>query len=125
MEKEILQEAAKREHLSDAARVALSERPVSEPHGGGHMSHSVREAEYKGHTIRIETTYHITVDGEPIMGHVMVGNNGRVHYHSVPNQEFVSAVDMVKRLIDLMPPAEGGHSHQGGPGHEHPPQHHH
>jgi len=34
----------------------------------------------------------------------MVGNDGRVHYHAIPNQEFESAVDMVKRVIDLTPP---------------------
>jgi hypothetical protein len=36
----------------------------------------VREAEYKGHRIRIETTYRITVDDEPVTGHVTVGIAG-------------------------------------------------
>ena len=49
-------------------------------------------------------TNQITVDGEPIMGHVAVNNEGNLHYHSIPNQEFASAVDMVKRIIDLTPP---------------------
>jgi hypothetical protein len=71
---------------------------------GGHPTMSVREVEYKGHRIVIETVYHITVDGEPVTGHVQVGNDGRVHYHAIPNQEFESAVDMVKRVIDLIPP---------------------
>ena|SRR5689334_3075490 len=74
-------------------------------HGpGAHPAMSVREVEYKGHRIVIETTYHITVDGQPVTGHVQVGTDGQVHYHAIPNQEFASAVDMVKRVIDLTPP---------------------
>jgi hypothetical protein len=101
-------DAASLEHLSSAASTALPRQAMEQHQGPGHESHSVREAEYKGRTIRIETSYHITVDGEPVLGHVMVGNNGRVHYHSIPNQEFASAVDMVKRVIDLLPPAYAG-----------------
>ena len=69
-----------------------------------HDTTSVREVGYKGRRIRIETTYRITVDGEPVTGHVMVSNDGSVHYHAIPNQQFESAVDMVKRVIDLTPP---------------------
>jgi hypothetical protein len=98
--------------------------PADPGHTGPHAEPtptSVREVIYKGRTIRIETSYSITVDGEPVTGHVMVNNEGKVHYHAIPNQEFVSAVDMVKRVIDLMPPATldtppdppdgGGHNH--------------
>ena len=70
----------------------------------GHDTTSVREVGYRGRLIRIETTYQITVDGEPVTGHVMVSNDGSVHYHAIPNQQFPSAVDMVKRVIDLTPP---------------------
>jgi hypothetical protein len=79
---------------------------------------SVREVVYKGRLIRIETTYTITVDGEPVAGHVMVDNAGRVHYHSIPNQEFDSAVGMVQRVIDLASP-EAGMGGGGGEGHDH------
>jgi hypothetical protein len=84
---------------------------------------SVREAAYKGHQIRVETTYRITVDGAPVTGHVTVGNDGQVHYHAIPNQQFESAVDMVKRVIDLTPPD----SWPANPGddHSHGDQHHH
>jgi hypothetical protein len=75
-----------------------------EPHHGAHEVTSVREAVHHGRHIRIETSYRITVDGQPVTGHIMVGNDGRVHYHAIPNQEFESAVDMVKRVIDLTPP---------------------
>ena len=68
------------------------------------------------------TTYRIEVDGVPITGHLLVTNEGTVHYHAIPNQEFASAVDMVKRIIDLSPegftPAAGSHGdhphHEGG-----------
>jgi hypothetical protein len=87
--------------------------------GHGVMSQpetSVREAHYKGHRIRVETTYRITVDDQPVTGHVMVGQDGRVHYHSIPNQQFDSAVDMVKRIIDLTPPdrVPGGNERASG-----------
>jgi hypothetical protein len=90
-------------------------------HPHEHASQSVREVNYKGHHIRIVTTYEIEVDGAPITGHLLVNNEGKVHYHAIPNQEFVSAVDMVKRIIDLSPEglsgsgeAHGDHSHGGG-----------
>ncbi len=85
---------------------------------------SVREVTYKGRRIRIETTYRITVDGEPVTGHVMVSNDGSVHYHAIPNQQFESAVDMVKRVIDLTPPDDSSSEprpdqHHGHQNHNH------
>jgi hypothetical protein len=89
-----------------------------------HGSDSIREADYKGHHIEIRTTYEIEVDGVPITGHLGVDNEGRVHYHPVPNASFASAVDLVKQLIDSFPDdfpaggaagsrARGGHMHMG------------
>lgn len=81
---------------------------------------TIREAHYKGHVIRVATSYRITIDDEPVTGHVMVGLDGQVHYHSIPNQQFESAVDMVKRIIDLAPPGRmetnSGHSDVPSPG---------
>jgi hypothetical protein len=74
---------------------------------------------YGKHTIRIATTYDIQVDGQPVTGHLLVTNEGSVHYHAIPNQEFPSAVDMVKRMIDLAPdefpdpPTNGVHPEHG------------
>lgn len=70
-------------------------------HGHGAGSGSVRQVTYKGHDIRITTTYHIELDGAEITGHLLVNNAGSVHYHAIPNQEFASAVDLVKRIVDL------------------------
>ena len=91
-------------------------------HAHEHAAESMRETTYKGHHIRIVTMYRIEVDGVPITGHLLVTNAGTVHYHAIPNQEFASAVDMVKRIIDLSPegftPDAGGHGdhphHEGG-----------
>jgi hypothetical protein len=67
------------------------------------MSESTREADYKGHHIVVRTTYQIEVDGKPVTGHMGVTDDGRVHYHPVPNISFASALDMVKQLIDIFP----------------------
>jgi hypothetical protein len=64
---------------------------------------SVREADYRGHHIVVRTNYVIEVDGRMVMGHMGVTNDGKVHYHPVPNMAFVSAIDMVKKLIDIFP----------------------
>jgi hypothetical protein len=85
-------------------------------HEGG--TGSVRHVTYKGHDIRITTTYHIELDGAEITGHLLVNNAGSVHYHAIPNQEFASAVDLVKRIVDLSDgleePADESHRHHGG-----------
>ena len=69
-------------------------------HGG---MDSVREADYAGHHIVIRTRYQIEVDGRMLMGHMGVTNDGNVHYHPVPNVAFPSAVELVKKLIDIFP----------------------
>lgn len=76
----------------------------TQEHEHQHMgSESIREAEYKGHHIVIRTTYQIEVDGKPVTGHMGVTNDGRVHYHPVPNISFASALDLVKQLIEVFP----------------------
>ena len=86
---------------------------------GMKMDESVREADYNGHHIVIRTTYQITVDGNPVTGHMGVGNDGRVHYHPVPDMSFASAIDLVKQLIDIFPDdfAGGAHVPGGSGGH--------
>ncbi len=67
------------------------------------MLETVRQDDYRGHHIVIHTTYRIEVDGRLVTGHLGVTNDGRVHYHAVPNLSFPSAVDLVRRLIDTFP----------------------
>lgn len=75
----------------------------------GHAEHdkgpfqSIREVEYKGHKITIYTQYEIRVDGEPFSGHIYVDNTGKVSTHALPAYSFVSAVDLVKKIIDEFP----------------------
>ncbi len=109
-----------------AAGVEQYRDRIPQLHGSHeHDAGSVREVTYKGHEIRIVTHYEITLDGRPITGHMLVSNGGTVHYHAIPNQEFASAVDVVKRIVDLSPPGphtpkpngdHGGHTH-GEEGH--------
>jgi hypothetical protein len=90
---------------------------------------SVREATYKGHRIRVVTTYEISIDDRPVTGHLVLDNDGSVHYHAIPNQQFPSMIDMVERIIDLawdldepqpdVPGPEHRHT-AGGHHHDHP-----
>ena len=94
------------------ARNAPAMQQTGHAHGGD--MESVRETTYRGHHIVIRTSYHIEVDGVPVEGHLGVTNDGRVHYHVVPNLSFASAVDLVKQLIDAFPDdfRQEGHAHE-------------
>ena len=94
--------------LSDAEQVPLTDvreyidevvrnRPQMEMAGHGHGDgiETVREDDYKGHHIVVRTRYEIEVDDRPVTGHMGVTNDGRVHYHAVPNLSFPSAIAMV------------------------------
>ena len=80
---------------------------------------SVREADYQGHHIVVRTSYQIEVDGKMLMGHMGVTNDGRVHYHPVPNLAFTSAIDLVKQLIDIFPGDFGETHGTHGGSHDH------
>ncbi|HZB34402.1 MAG TPA: hypothetical protein VE465_29835 [Streptosporangiaceae bacterium] len=107
--------------IQDVVRPAayLPHVKASRPPAGGHAHHgpveTVREEDYYGHRIVVRTTYQIEVDGRPVSGHLGVANDGRVHYHPVPNLSYASAVDLVKGLIDAFP--EDFEPGDGGPGH--------
>ena len=64
---------------------------------------SMREIDYKGHHVTIETTYKIKIDGKPFKGELSVSNAGSVHYHGIPNVAFDSAVQLVQAVIDTFP----------------------
>lgn len=95
-------------------------------HGHGAAVESVREDEFKGHHIVVRTTYSLEVDGRVLEVPLMVDNDGNVRCHSLPNYQFVSAIDLVHQLIDTYPdefkkdspPAPGaGSSPSTGRGH--------
>src|ERR1041385_885065 len=62
-----------------------------------------READYKGHHIVVRTHYEVEVDGKPLTGHLGVSDSGLVHYHPIPNLSYASALDMVRKIIDVYP----------------------
>src|SRR5260370_11016661 len=123
MERHELEQAATPEQLA-AALDLYREDLARLHHMHDHPNESIREATYKGHTIRVKTTYEIDVDGAPITGHLLLSNARTIHYHAIPNQEFASAIDMVKRIIDLLPaglspppPSPGPTDPMAGPDH--------
>jgi hypothetical protein len=70
---------------------------------GEQAKESVRVAEHKGHSIVVRTRYEIEVDRKPVVSPVIVDNFGRVSCHALPNYSFLSALDLVKQLIDTFP----------------------
>src|SRR5919205_1717945 len=87
--------------LSGQGLDAVQARPHQHPTTEG-GSTSVREFAYRGHEARIETTYRITIDGRPLLGHVEVLPDGAVHYHPFPQYAPSSAVEVVKAVIDTL-----------------------
>ena len=112
--------------LSDIESAAMGGHDHGTGHGHGDdhgaMMTSTRRATHDGHEIEITTCYEIKVDGEPLSTHLFVTNEGNLHSHAMPNYVFSSAVDLVKKIIDLYPEDfadQQGHGH-GGHTHEHP-----
>ena len=62
---------------------------------------TTRTAIHRGKKIEVETTYRILIDGEPLRAHVSVLEDGRVHYHGLPNYSFTSALDLARKTIDV------------------------
>ena len=72
-------------------------------HGSDGSVETVREDDHDAHHIVIRTTYKIQVDGKVLRVPLALANDGQLHCHSLPNYQFASAIDMVKRLIDTFP----------------------
>lgn len=107
-------EAANPEQLAEY--IARLPPPHHHGHGEDDAVETVREDDYQGRHIVIRTRYRIEVDGKAFAAPMTLDNAGQVHCHSLPNYQFASAVDMVKRLIDIFPddfpepPKPGGRS---------------
>ena len=76
-------------------------------------STSTREADYRGHHVVIQTTYAVTVDGQPFHAGLGVTDDGRVYYHGMPNVGFGSAVDLMKTVIERFADDFGGGGDEG------------
>jgi hypothetical protein len=57
----------------------------------------------------------VEVDGKPLAGHLGVSDSGLVHYHPVPNVSYSSALDMVRKIIDVYPDDFGPGAMPGEP----------
>lgn len=105
--------------------------------GSHHAKHkksftSTRTALHHGRKIKVKTTYRIEIDGEPLTLHTSVTNDGKVHYHGLPNYAFASALEMAKAIVDAArhvpivedelsahdPHDHSGSSSQSGAGHD-------
>jgi hypothetical protein len=73
-----------------------------------------READHNGHHIVVRTHYEVEVDGKPLTGHLGVSDSGLVHYHPIPNLTYSSALDMVRKIIDVYPDDFGPGATPGG-----------
>ncbi|MEN8107755.1 MAG: hypothetical protein ABFS22_07085 [Pseudomonadota bacterium] len=93
-----------RNKLDRELKSLTAKQPKSQPSSGAerhpHMHPTVRKTHYRGHDIKITTQYEITMDGKPFPVSVMVGNDGQVHCHGLPNYGFRSIVDMLRQIID-------------------------
>lgn len=123
MDRSDLVAAAQPERIAATVRAAGPGEPDDGGHGAGHGAGpgvSVRTATHNGHRIVVRTSYEIEVDGEPFTPHVVIDNDGRVHYHGLPTRDFESLVALVAKALDVFPedfPA--GPPDSGGTGHEH------
>lgn len=91
-------------HLTESLRSGKLQLPVGYtiPTDHGHKTSfkSIRKSTYRGKAIRVETTYKVIIDNEPITSHTTVLDDGSVHCHDFPNYSFSSAVDMAKKIVD-------------------------
>lgn len=86
---------------------AHGDEPGHGHHDHGHDQHahqhggpSVREFEYRGHTVRIVTHYEVTIDGEPWTQSIQVRPDGSIMSHNLPAYLVPSAPDLLRAVID-------------------------
>jgi hypothetical protein len=101
---ELLEEFVANDYAPDGADI--------EDGGGEHAGHghehvhghgaegSVREFDYRGHTVRIVTRYEVTIDGEEWVRPMQVLLDGSVVTHDLPQYRVPSAVDLIEAVID-------------------------
>jgi hypothetical protein len=94
-----------------------------EPAGPQTKATSIRQATHRGHEIEVVTTYEFKIDGKPVFGHFQVDDAGKLHCHDLPNYAFSSAVELGKRLIDLLPEDEVEDELNETQTHDNPHQH--
>ena len=114
MEKKELTKAAIPKNLGGYLAKQAAKSATKDDHMKN-MMNSTRMVMHHGHSIAVETMYVVKVDGKKTNISLMVGDDGQVHCHAIPNYQFDSALDMVKVIVDqfpddfpLKPKASGG-----------------
>ena len=67
------------------------------------MGPSERSVYYKGHVVKVKTSYEITIDGKPFTRHIGVNEKGQAHCHALPYLAYESTIDLVCGYIDGYP----------------------
>ena len=67
------------------------------------MGPSERSVYYKGHVVKVKTSYEITIDGMPFTRHIGVNEKGQAHCHALPYLPYESTLDLVCGYIDGYP----------------------
>jgi hypothetical protein len=94
---------------------------VGEPDMAGELS-SVRGFDFRGHDVRITTTYRVEIDGHPVHLHALVDDQGNLLCHTFPYRRYRSAVELVRELLERFPEFyldQAGHGGHEDHGHEH------
>ncbi|WP_433782585.1 hypothetical protein ACQPX6_22265 [Actinomycetospora sp. CA-101289] len=101
--------------LTSLAEAQEDLRSAGSPHVHQPLT-DIRTANHRGHEIIVRTSYEIEVDGSPFDVALIVGDDGHVHYHGLPTQNFSSAIDLVRAAIDVFGAEDlvgGGHAGHG------------
>ena len=123
MDRQTVQQASQPAAFTKALKARKGELGTAGGHQHARSTSSVREADYKGHRIKVRTTYKVTVDGQPFDVALSVDNDGSVHYHGLPTRSFPSVIGLIEKAIDLFPndfsaaPVSGHGDHMPGGDH--------
>ena len=77
-----------------------TEPHLHDGHGDGHTS--VRSVDYRGRTLRVETTYRVFIGDDELAESFHVLDNGKVTYHGLPAYSSPSAIDLLKMVVDRL-----------------------
>ena len=88
-------------HLAQGKNRQSKDFPKQKIHDHGGSFTTTRETTYRDRNIKIETTYSIIIDRQPVMANIEVLDNGAVRCHALPNYSFRSALGVAKKLVDI------------------------
>jgi hypothetical protein len=80
---------------------------------------SVRGFDFRGHAVKITTTYRVEIDGRPVHLHALADDQGNLLCHTFPYRRYRSAVALVRELLERFPEFYLDQAGHGGHGHAH------